>query len=166
MQTKNNCSFKNQKNFIEHFEETYGDSVIHIELAELICNEETLKETGLENSNRAANIQGLFLFCGNEIYFYIPSSVSMISAMMNRDSFREPKDECTCLTKLSGLELEFPMKKKFAFLFPENSRTLHGVFTGTSGSPQKINFFFINPVEKFRNFFAENRYSCIVKTNE
>lgn len=165
MSTKNNKPPRNQEDFIKHFEETYGDTVLHMELAELICNEEALKETGITNSNKSANLQGLFLFCRNEIYFYIPASANLISSIINRDSSQEPEDECSCLTQLN-IAFELPVKKKLDFLFPKASRTLHGEFTGSSGSTEKMNFFFINPIEKFRIFFTESKYSVTLKTNE
>ena len=122
-----------QEAFFREFEEKAHDKPCSLELAECRADETARADMGFSGGGA---LWGLIVFCERDVYFYSAAQDSYMSFFAQGAGRQE--EQLVRLGALKQLQFCRAKKRRPAFLFPENERTIEARFTGSGGLPRSF----------------------------
>lgn len=118
------------KTFFDDFGSRFKETVLNIEMANLKADGEVFKKLNLIPQNNGSDLWGLLVFCESKnVYFYVPASESMMTAMVRvAGQEEEPEEQIICLSKLDGFKILEKKNRWFDFFIPSAKFRLDAEF--------------------------------------
>ncbi|MGN0739082.1 MAG: hypothetical protein ACI4LX_02800 [Treponema sp.] len=119
-----------RENFFKDFGARFNETVLNIEMANIMASGEVFKILNLVPQNNENVLWGLLVFCeSKKVYFYVPASESVMSAMVRvTGQGEEPKEQVVCLSDIEGFKIPEKKKRWFDFFIPGTKFRLDAEF--------------------------------------